>query len=105
MTEFHRGALTDEIQAIAKESLGREITQTELRLYPYLDFCLKNSKHIEADKINKEEQSILIQLDDEGRIDYTLSGYLACSKSFYDFIQQILWLAYVKNKLQAQEEQ
>jgi hypothetical protein len=33
-----RGALTEEIQALARDFLGREITMDELRLYPYLDF-------------------------------------------------------------------
>ena len=38
-----RGQLTEEIQAIAKAFLGREITTVELRLYAYLDYLMKMS--------------------------------------------------------------
>ena len=37
-----RGMLTDKIQEKAVSFLNREITQKELRLYPYIDYSIKN---------------------------------------------------------------
>lgn len=37
-----RGMLTDKIQEKAVLFLNREITQKELRLYPYIDYSIKN---------------------------------------------------------------
>lgn len=43
-TKKKRGCLNPEVQKIAKGFLGREITTRELRLYPYIDYCIKNDK-------------------------------------------------------------
>ena len=51
-----RRQLTDKIQKIAKQYLGREITTTKLRLYPYIDYCVKNGGIIDRRKMNNEEQ-------------------------------------------------
>ncbi|MDR1911660.1 MAG: hypothetical protein LBQ52_04860 [Helicobacteraceae bacterium] len=90
---FNRGVLSAEIQALAKEHLGREITRAELRLYPYLDHVLKNGLELDRRKINAEERKILLQLKQEERF-----GSFGCDKNFYDYIQQVLWLAYVEAK-------
>lgn len=37
-----RGILTTEIQNKANSFLKREISQKELRLYPYIDYSIKN---------------------------------------------------------------
>ena len=98
-----RGQLTDGIQEIAKSFLGREITLTELRLYPYLDFVMKNEQWIDPSKISREERHILSQLRREGHIDYysetyddkSMRKYLSLSKEFYDYINRVLWFSYV----------
>lgn len=96
-----RGQLTEEISKKAKEFLGREIDTTELRLYPYLDYCTKNSGSIDMRKIDNIEVGILEKLEEEGHIEtYGLYSYFSMSKDFYDFIQEILWLAYVENKME-----
>lgn len=89
-----RGELTDEIQKLAKEFLGREITTGELRLYPYLDYQMKNKQRLEPNKMNHEDREILRLLKDAEHIEGGASG-LAMTKEFYDFIQQVLWLGYV----------
>lgn len=38
-----RGILTEEIKQKALKFLKREIGQKELRLYPYIDYSIKNS--------------------------------------------------------------
>lgn len=89
-----RGQLTEEIQKLAKDFLGREITVRELRLYPYLDYVMKNEQKIKPIHINQEERDILKNLRDEGHIEGGASG-LSMTKEFYDYINQVLWFSYV----------
>ena len=89
-----RGQLTDEIQSLVKDFLGREITVRELRLYPYLDYVMKNEQKIDPNHINQEERDILKTLRQEGHIEGGASG-LAMTKEFYDYINQVLWFSYV----------
>lgn len=89
-----RGQLTEEIQKLAKDFLGREINTKELRLYPYLDYVMKNSQKIEPNLIGQEEREILRVLKNEGHIEGGASG-LSMTKEFYDYINQVLWLGYV----------
>ncbi|KKL07250.1 hypothetical protein LCGC14_2587890 [marine sediment metagenome] len=91
-----RGVLTDEIQTLAKEFLGREITTTELRFYPYLDYVMKNEQIIEPERCNGEDRKVLAELRAAGHIEGGASG-LAMTKEFYDYINQVLWLGYVCN--------
>ena len=89
-----RGQLTEQIQSLAKGFLGREITTVELRLYPYLDYVMKNGQRIEPIRINQEDRDILKTLKQEGHIEGGASG-LSMTKEFYDYINQVLWLGYV----------
>lgn len=89
-----RGALNSDIQKLAKEFLGREITTTELRLYPYLDYVMKNSQRIDPKYVNQDDRDILKTLSAEGHIEGGASG-LSMTKNFYDYINQVLWLGYV----------
>lgn len=91
-----RGQLTDKIQELAKGFLGREITIRELRLYPYLDYVMKNEQQIEPNHINQEERKILQKLREENHIEGGASG-LSMTKEFYDYINQVLWFSYVVN--------
>lgn len=89
-----RGQLTDEIQGLAKGFLGREITTTELRLYPYLDYLMKNEQRIDPQRCNQADKDVLSVLRQEGHIEGGASG-LAMTKEFYDYINQVLWYGYV----------
>jgi hypothetical protein len=89
-----RGMLNDEIQKVAKEFLGREINTVELRLYPYLDYLMKNEQRIEPIRCNQADRDILAILRKEGHIDGGASG-LSMTKEFYDYINQVLWYGYV----------
>lgn len=57
-----RGKLNDKIQEIAKGFLGREISTAELRLYPYLDYQMKNTQKIDLNKCNQDDRTLLINL-------------------------------------------
>ena len=89
-----RGVLTDEIQKLAKEFLNREIDTTELRLYPYLDYLMKNEQRIYPRHCNQADKDILSVLRKEGHIEGGASG-LSMTKEFYDYINQVLWFGYV----------
>ena len=95
-----RGMLTDEIQAIAKEYLGREITTKELRLYPYIDYCLKNGGHMDRRKMDDEEFDILLGYDRKTQLKLDYQSYVSVSKEFYDYIQKVLWISYVEDKIE-----
>ena len=89
-----RGELTEQIAKLAKDFLGREISIKELRLYPYLDYQMKNSQIIDPNRVNQEDRRILSVLRHEGHIEGGASG-LTMTKKFYDFINQVLWYGYV----------
>jgi len=91
-----RGAITDKVQELAKGFLGREITVKELRLYPYFDFVMKNHQKIDPLKINAEEREIFMTLKKEGHMEGGMTG-LAMTREFFDYINNVLWEAYVVN--------
>ena len=66
-----RGMLTEDVQHMAKKFLRREISVEELRLYPYIDYCIKNGQGWSYEKINPEEVKILNKLDREEHIIYS----------------------------------
>lgn len=91
-----RGILTESIQKKAKDFLGREINQTELRLIPYIQYVMVNEQKIDIRKINAEERKILRLWKDGGHIQGGAgSEGLSITKEFWDFMCEILWLAYV----------
>ena len=94
---MRKGILTTEIQKEAKDFLGREITVVELRLYSYLDYTMKNSQIIEPIRVNQEERKILSILRHEEHIEGGASG-LGMTRDFYDYINRVLWLGYVKGE-------
>ncbi|MGG6196489.1 hypothetical protein ACQV2B_20740 [Pantoea allii] len=90
----NRGQLTQKIKSLSAELLGREITQTELRLMPYAQHCLMNSQRIDPNKINSEERKVLSDWRKRGFIEGGVSD-LGATKVFWDAINAILWLGYV----------
>jgi len=89
-----RGKLTDDISKKATELLGIDITVRELRLMPYIQYVMMNDQRIEPRKINKEEREILSKWRDKKWIEGGASG-LTITKTFWDAINEILWLGYV----------
>lgn len=101
-----RGVLTERIKNFAENFLKRSFTQAELRLYPYIDYTIKNGGFLQNDKLDRNEISILKNLANEKHIRFERNsngnygiprlGYnIELEKDFYDFINQILWLSYV----------
>lgn len=89
-----RGELTQDVQAISKLMLGREITQLELRLIPYIQYVMVNDRKLDPNKINQPERVVLRKWKDAGYIEGGACG-LAITKQFWDFMCEVLFLAYV----------
>lgn len=89
-----RGALTNNIKAKSKELLGYEISLTELRLMPYVQFVMTNEQRIDPTKINQKERAILSYWREKGYIEGGAGG-LAITKEFWDAMCEILFLGYV----------
>lgn len=94
-----RGILTTEIQNKANSFLKREISQKELRLYPYIDYSIKNGcQGWSYSKMDEKEIKILNRLYDERHIIYSPEKIII-TRNFYDFIQDILAISYVEEFL------
>lgn len=65
----NREMLADNIREKASQFLKREITQKELRLYPYIDYSIKNACNgWDYNKMDTEEIRILNQLYKENHL-------------------------------------
>lgn len=89
-----RGLLTEEIKAVSSDLLGKEITQAELRLMPYVQHCLMNGQVIDPQRVNSSEREFLSDWRKRGYIEGGASG-ISCTKEFWNAISAILWLGYV----------
>lgn len=89
-----RGQLTDRIKTKSVELMGYEISVRELRLMPYIQNCVMNSKNIDPAHINAEEREILSLWRGKKYITGGASG-LKITKEFWDIISEILFLGYV----------
>jgi len=89
-----RGILTKRANEIAKKMIGREITLTELRLIPYIQYVMLNEQKIKIEHINFEERKILSEWKTENFIEGGATG-LAITKKFWDFMCEILFETYV----------
>ena len=98
-----RGALTDKIQELAKGFLGREITVKELRIYPYLDYVMKNEQHIKPALMANDERPILRLLKDAGHIEGGAAG-LTITRKFYNYMNDVLWYGYVNHNGEVEDE-
>lgn len=88
-----RGALTEEVQEVAKEKLGREISLRELRLMPYIWDCLMNNKNVNSLHVNQEERELMTVWKKAGWI-FDPASELQVSSDFYDAISAICKVGY-----------
>lgn len=89
------GMLTEEIKAKSVELFGYEISQLELRLMPYIQYCALNNMNVDIRKVNGDERLILAKWRDLGFLE-SPSTELKISKEFWDKVSEILWHGYVK---------
>lgn len=93
--EKTRGYLNENLKTKAEKYLGREFTQTELRLYPYLVYCLTNGGYLDRSKTSSEERDIIHLLESEGRIIREYPAYLYPTRDFWMFMNECLADSYV----------
>lgn len=93
-TAQQRGQLTDAVKQKAKELLGYEISQTELRLMPYIQYTMVNNQRIDPNKINANEKAILSKWREAGYIEGGAAG-LGITKDFWNIINEVIFMAYV----------
>jgi len=89
-----RGQLTERIKQKSLELLGYEMSQTELRLMPYIQYIMVNEQKIDMRKVNQDDREILSNWRKIGYIEGGASG-LAITKDFWDIIHEIIFLGYV----------
>lgn len=89
-----RGAITGRVSEASKAFYGRPIAQDELRLLPYIQYEMVNSRKLDPNKISPREREIMSFWREKGWIEGGASG-LYISKPFWDFICEMLWIAYV----------
>lgn len=89
-----RGEFTDKIKDQMEKYLGREASQRELRLYPYIQNVMMDGQKIDPNHINDEERKILDLLREAGHIEGGASGLLI-TRDFWNFICAILFQTYV----------
>jgi len=88
-----RGVIVTEIQEVAMTHIGREISQQELRLIPYVHFVLCNGGVIDVHKVNAEELGIIREWMDEGLL-FGNNGDLRTTKRFWDYMSEVMYLGY-----------
>lgn len=101
MSRGSRRSLTGRCLQIARERIGVTLTIRHLRLLPYLDYCAKNGKCVDEDKIEcvtrpgelLSEYDIYQEFKVKGFFDSTQP--LVPTKQFYDAMQEILYYSYV----------
>ena len=90
-----RGMLTEALKNKAENYLGREFTQKELRLYPFIVYCVINGGRIPREKINEQERKLLHLLMDEGRLKRNCPDYYYPTREFWSFMNDCLADSYV----------
>lgn len=91
-----RGKITKQITDEAKALLGiNEITTSELRLMPYLQYSVINNLNIDPNKINHVERAILSTWRKRGWIVGGASD-LRITEKFWKAINRLIWLGYVR---------
>lgn len=94
-----RGQLTDRIKKRSIELLGFEITQTELRLMPYILDVLMNSQKIDPRKINEEERTVLTKWAEMCFVELGFEKFglfsISVEPSFIEAIFAFCYLGYI----------
>ena len=92
-----RGVLTKEVQAVAMEHLGREITRLELRLMAYVQYTWMNSVPVGRERINRDENGVLNEWKNDSHVilDSDLKGRRVYpTEKFYRAVSEILMVGY-----------
>lgn len=101
VVEPARGHLTPEAVAYWKEATNRELTVTELRLMPFIQYTVMNGGKLEGKRINADERKVLTSLQVNAWIVFRrMPGQpgwyrLGVSQAFWERMNHVLLLTYV----------
>ena len=90
-----RGQLTQKVQEAAKRLLGREISVSELRLMPYVQYLMVNEQRLDIAKISQEERKIISHWCKNGYLYGGAGERMEIAPEFWNILCEIIWLAYV----------
>lgn len=88
-----RGVLTEEVKKVMVEN-GFEGNVRELRLMPYMVYCLLDNINIEPHKITPEERSILAGWKEKGYLSGISSGF-GVTEDFFNRMINVLKIGYL----------
>ena len=88
-----RGVLTEEVRKVMIEN-GFEGNVRELRLMPYMIYCLLDNINIEPHKITPEERSILVSWKEKGYLSGISSGF-GVTEDFFNRMINVLKIGYL----------
>lgn len=74
------------------------LTSEELRLMPYLSYCLQNMMPVDPNKMTQAEREILQKWRDEGKITFSMTEPCTATKEFWMEMSEILYYGYVPEK-------
>lgn len=87
-----RGVMDAEKAMKYKEFLGHPLTQKEMRLIPYVQYCAVNHQTIDRRSVDKEETELLKEWDSKGWCEcYPFNATVIPSRKFWDFMNDVLW--------------
>lgn len=89
-----RGMLSKRVQCCAIAHIGREISQCELRLIPYIQHTMANTRRLDINRISEAERKVLSQWREEGYIKGDACD-MKVNKDFWTFMCDSLWHGYV----------
>jgi hypothetical protein len=94
MSKQRRGTLDDNGIQTGLSLLGRLVTTRELRLLPYIQYCVLNDRRIDSRKINKDEVEIINDWTGAGWI---MNPYndLTVTYEFWKAMCELIWSGYV----------
>lgn len=91
-----RGFLTDENLKKAMHFFAPQFDTTKVvRFMPYLDYCLKNQGYVNLVMVSEDELDMLECFREKKFIVMDENHITAIDRQFYDFIQNVLFDAYV----------
>jgi hypothetical protein len=93
-----RGVINDEVREVCKRAFGTELSLTQLRLLPYIQHTLINTREIDTRKINADEMVIMAEWSELGYLQL-LGLQLTVTKKFWDAMNDVLWVAYADRRL------
>jgi hypothetical protein len=87
-----QGLLTSEIKSRSIVLLGYEITETELKLLPYVQYLAVNNRIASDLRMTSLEKEAFQSWKEKGWVDGGFSHPVSVTQSFWEAMSEIIWL-------------